>query len=175
MAARHFPGELALGADTVVALGDQALGKPTSPNEAVAMLRRLRGRTHQVITAVSLARVGAPEAPPTVWERSSITEVWMREYTDADMEAYVATGDPLDKAGSYAIQDADFHPVERIQGCFLTVVGLPLPEVLELLGESGRPVPAVERGRLEAICPACRDLRRLDLAASLGRQTKPST
>ncbi|OGG52011.1 MAG: hypothetical protein A3F84_22410 [Candidatus Handelsmanbacteria bacterium RIFCSPLOWO2_12_FULL_64_10] len=131
------------------------------------MLRRLRGRTHQVITAVSLARVGAPEAPPTVWERSSITEVWMREYTDADMEAYVATGDPLDKAGSYAIQDADFHPVERIQGCFLTVVGLPLPEVLELLGESGRPVGGLPLASIQRVCPGCRDLERL-LTATAG-------
>ena len=87
------------------------------------------------------------------------TTVWMRDYTDEEIRAYVASGDPFDKAGSYAIQHPEFRPVERIEGCFLNVVGLPLPQAKQLL----RPLQFVEldakvnERALEALCPGCAD------------------
>ena len=113
------------------------------------MLQRLRGRRHQVITGVALT--SSERAPRS---RLATTEVWMRSYTDAEIEEYVASGDPFDKAGSYAIQHPTFRPVERIAGCFLNVVGLPLPEIVDLLGEAGIG-SKVNRPALEAACPGC--------------------
>ncbi len=148
-----------LAADTVVILGADTLGidergdilgKPADAAEARAMLRRLRGRTHQVCTALTLLRVntaGARRASsqplpegvsPTT--RVTRTDVTMRDYTDAEIEAYIATGDPFDKAGSYAIQHAGFNPVARIDGSYTNVVGLPLETLRAMLADIGWPV-----------------------------------
>jgi hypothetical protein len=81
----------------------------------------------------------------------------MRPYTDTEIETYVASGDPFDKAGAYAIQDPIFRPVARIEGCFLTVVGLPLPAVYELLARVGSPRGPLSEAGLDAICPGCTD------------------
>jgi MAF protein len=151
--ARH-PDAAVLGADTVVALDDETLGKPIDADEAVEMLRRLRGRAHRVVTAVALAC--PPEAADGVLSKSATTTVWMRNYADAEIDEYVATGDSFDKAGSYAIQHPRFRPVERIQGCFLNVVGLPLPEVWDLLRAVGVH-SKLDSAALDAICPGCAD------------------
>ncbi len=103
---RDFPDATVIGADTIVVLDGMILGKPTSPADAIAMLRALRGRPHEVLSAVSVCQTGAP--PRQHLERS---KVWMRAYTEAEIQAYVASGDPLDKAGAYAIQHPGFHPV----------------------------------------------------------------
>jgi MAF protein len=100
----------------------QILGKPVDAREAAAMLQQLRGRIHQVITAVAVYR----PADGRIVSDLCITDVKMRAYTEDEILAYVATGDPLDKAGAYAIQHAGFDPVESLQGCFANVVGLPL-------------------------------------------------
>src|SRR5581483_7754290 len=139
-AAVHFPDRIVVGADTVVALGSVSLGKPSSEAEAIQTLRTLRGRDHRVITAVAAAR--AHGARVQVWRRTAVAHVWMRDYSDAEIAAYVASGDPMDKAGSYAIQDESFHPVARFQGCYLTVVGLPLPELCEVIALAGGPTPS---------------------------------
>ena len=97
------------------------------------MLRRLRGRAHLVATGVAL--YDTRDVVLTSGQRC--TTVWMRDYSDEEIAAYVATGDPLDKAGAYAVQHAIFHPVERVEGCYLTVVGLPLCLVARLLRERG--------------------------------------
>ncbi len=104
VAARH-PGATVLAADTMVALDDMLLGKPADALDAAAMLRLLRGRTHQVYTAVCVANDGS------LASQLSISDVTMRPYSDAEIAAYVATGDPLDKAGAYAIQHPVFAPV----------------------------------------------------------------
>lgn len=153
-AVRH-PGAVVLGADTVVALDGESLGKPSSEAEAIETLQRLRGRNHRVITAIALASRDA-RAHPEASSRTAVTEVWMRDYTDEEICDYVATGDPFDKAGSYAIQHPTFRPVERIAGCFLNVVGLPLPEVAELLRTAGIDASA-DGARLDAVCPGCAD------------------
>jgi MAF protein len=126
----RMPGStLIVGADTVVTQGGEMFGKPTDPADAVRMLRTLRGEVHTVVSAVAVVEAGSGRAVI----RLSSTLVSMRDYSDAEIEAYVAGGDPLDKAGAYAIQHAGFHPVAHIEGCYTGVVGLPLGALLRAL------------------------------------------
>lgn len=115
-------GAIVVACDTIVADGDQVLGKPRDADEAIEMLRRLRGRPHSVYTAITLLDKSTGRSVTEVAE----TQVVMRAYTDADLAAYVASGDPMDKAGAYAIQHRGFHPVSEVEGCFANVMGLPL-------------------------------------------------
>jgi len=115
-------GWVVVGGDTVVVLRGRILGKPAHEDEARAMLRALRGREHRVFGGVAVYR---PE-DGALWSTWVATRVHMRPLSDAELEAYIADGDPLDKAGAYAIQNRTFRPVERIEGCFANVVGLPL-------------------------------------------------
>lgn len=124
---------LVLASDTTVLLAGEHLAKPGDTDEARTMLDRLRGREHLVATGVALCRTdGAAMASAT-----SVTRVLMRDYGEEEVASYVATGDPLDKAGSYSIQHPDFQPVARITGCYLGVMGLPTCLVVALL--TGRP------------------------------------
>lgn len=133
---------LIVAGDTVVALGNLLLGKPKHDEEAVKMLRLLRNRVHQVHSAICvLAASGADAATPIV--RINTTNVWMRDYSDAEIDAYVATGDPLDKAGGYAIQHPTFAPVARLDGCLSSVIGLPLADLRQLLMAHGLDIPQV--------------------------------
>ncbi|HWQ84946.1 MAG TPA: Maf family protein [Anaerolineales bacterium] len=131
-------GSCVIAADTTVVDDNQEtaiLAKPADAEDAAAMLRQLCGRTHQVLTGlvvINLSSAGIAIARDVV-----ATEVQMRQYTDAEIQAYVATGDPLDKAGAYAIQHTGFHPVERINGCYANVVGLPLCALTRRLAEFG--------------------------------------
>ena len=140
--ANHRP-TLIIAADTTVALDDVELGKPASADDAVNMLTILRSRPHQVHTALHLLFV--PDSVPSNREngqkkqrevgRLSSTTVHMRHYTDREMADYIATGDPLDKAGAYAIQHREFAPVERLTGCAAGVMGMPLTDLIDLLGD----------------------------------------
>jgi septum formation protein len=124
---------IVLGADTVVAIDGDALGKPAGPEEARAMLRRLRGRAHEVITGVAVvdARTGRSE-------RTAVTSrVRMADYGESEIDAYVAGGEPLDKAGAYAIQGAGASLVAGLEGSYSNVVGLPLRETARLLAAFG--------------------------------------
>jgi MAF protein len=112
---------LVVGCDTIVSLNGHMLGKPRNSVDAAAMLRRLRGRSHLVHSAITCL---GPEGR-TATELVS-TRVTMRGYSDAEIAAYVATGDPLDKAGGYAIQHTGFRPVDEVEGCYAGVMGLPL-------------------------------------------------
>lgn len=118
-----------IAADTAVVDGNDILGKPVNDKDAVYMLKRLRGHTHQVYTGLALLRVSDGHTLSDL----SITDVPMRAYSDSEIIAYVQTDDPLDKAGAYAIQHADFHPVENLEGCFASVMGLPLCRLTHLL------------------------------------------
>lgn len=129
--ARAVPGGLVLGADTIVVLDDAILEKPRDTEDAVAMLRRLQGRTHHVVTAVCLVADGIERV------RHDRTAVTFRAADDEMLRAYVATGEPLDKAGAYGIQGWGAALVERIEGDFFGVMGLPVRLVLELLEEAG--------------------------------------
>ncbi len=116
-----------LGADTAVVLDGRILGKPADRDEALSTLRALSGRTHQVLTAVALASAERAEA------RVVISEVSFRSLCDAELEAYWASGEPCDKAGSYGIQGLAAVFVSRLQGSYSAVVGLPLCETAEML------------------------------------------
>lgn len=132
-AIRAEAGQVVLAADTTVVLGSDILGKPADKAEAVDMLTRLRARTHQVYTGVALLR----KSDGLLLKDVCVTDVPMRAYSDEEMHTYVATGDPLDKAGSYGIQHPDFHPVARMDGCYASVMGLPLCYVVRMLRELG--------------------------------------
>ncbi len=122
------PAWAVIGSDTAVVDGRQILGKPASPAEAAEMLANLRGRRHQVYSAIAVLKI-----PAQLVTDVCVTEVPMRAYSDEEIQAYVASGDPLDKAGGYAIQHAGFHPVEALQGCFANVMGLPLCHLVRTL------------------------------------------
>jgi septum formation protein len=130
VAAAH-PEATVIGADTIVTLDEELLGKPAGPAEAAEMLRRLRGRAHVVYSGVTVCVPGGPSRTTVVG-----STVWMRDYTEDEIAAYVASGDPLDKAGAYAIQNAPFQPVERMAGCYASVMGLPVQALADLLGEA---------------------------------------
>jgi len=126
-----------VASDTTVALGDVIYGKPVDAADAVRMLADLRNGPHQVISAVSVLRL--PDDRQTT--RINTTTVFMRDYSDAEIAAYVATDDPLDKAGAYAIQAQDFACVAALEGCHASVMGLPLADLRDLLAEFGVGVP----------------------------------
>ena len=121
------PGRLVLGADTIVVVRGQVLGKPGDRKDARRMLRLLSGRSHQVTTAVCLAGPGFEDA------RSETTRVTMRRLSEREIRDYVASGEPMDKAGAYAIQGLASRFVSRIEGCYFNVVGLPVPLVYRML------------------------------------------
>ncbi len=134
--AARLPGRLVLGADTVVVRGTRILGKPDTEDEAREMLRALSGADHQVVTGVAFALGGEVLAEDAV-----ATDVTFRELADAEIEAYVATGEPMDKAGAYGIQERGALIVRRLRGCYFNVVGLPVARVGEMLHELDRRVP----------------------------------
>lgn len=131
--ARRRPGALVLAADTEVVLDGEVFGKPADAAGAVAMLQRLQGRTHQVLTAVAVAGQGRLE------HALDITAVTFRPADAAALSAYVATGEPLDKAGAYAVQGMGGALIERIEGDVFGVMGLPIRLVIDLLARFGRP------------------------------------
>ena len=133
------PG-LIIAADTIVLDGGELLGKPADAADARRMLRRLRKREHQVVTAFTLYLRYPTGAAPRVITRHARTVVHMRDFSDAEIETYIASGDPLDKAGAYAIQNEEFRPVARIAGSYSNVVGLPLEALAEALAAQGFPV-----------------------------------
>jgi len=141
-----------LGADTVVADGGEILGKPVTVTEARGMLRRLRGRTHQVITAVALVGAGI------CYLDAVETRVRMRDYDDGEIEAYIRRGEPFDKAGGYAIQDLEFRPVADFADCYFGVVGLPLCAVIRGLRALGYPIPPSGRD-YDPVCRVCPAIR----------------
>jgi len=130
----RFPDAVILGSDTLINLDGRLIGKPSSLDDARAILQRLRGRTHDVVTAVSILdqskNVDAVET----------ARVTIRDFTDTELDAYLATGDPLDKAGAYAIQGAGRDLVASLDGDYLAVVGLPLRAVAQGLAKLGCPV-----------------------------------
>ncbi|MEP6590804.1 MAG: Maf family protein [Gemmatimonadota bacterium] len=131
--ARAVPGHLVLGADTIVVLDDRILEKPADDDEALRMLLALQGRAHTVVTSICLIADGR------TFEAADETRVVFRA-ADADLlRRYVATGEPHDKAGSYGIQGYGAALVERVEGDFFSVMGLPVRLVLRLLEEAGYP------------------------------------
>jgi septum formation protein len=129
--ALSVPGEHVLGADTTVLLDDQLLEKPADPEDALRMLRLLQGRSHEVITSVALVSHGV------LRQATDVTAVTFRPCDDDFLRAYIATGEPMDKAGAYGIQGYGAALVDRIDGDFFGVMGLPVRLVLRLMEEAG--------------------------------------
>jgi MAF protein len=150
--------QIVLGSDTTVVEGSDILGKPGDEAEALEMLTRLRGRTHQVYTGVALLR----KSDELLLKELCVTNVPMRDYSDEEMHAYVATGDPLDKAGAYAIQHPEFRPVAGMSGCYASVMGLPLCHVTRMLRKMGidakSNVPEGCQQLLEYECPVYKEI-----------------
>ena len=143
---------LILGADTVVVDGERLLGKPTDLEEARKMLEALSGRSHRVVTSIALLDLDSGMQVVDTCE----SRVPMRRFSGADLDSYLAGGDPLDKAGSYAIQDKEFMPVDaaRMEDCFANVMGLPLCHVVRNLPqEPPVDVPAACQSHTGYQCP----------------------
>lgn len=142
--AEQHPEDFILGADTVVVLNNSAgavvevLGKPADEADAARMLRSLAGRSHQVITGICLvSRVTGAVPSRRLRSAAVTTTVTMNPISDAEIAAYVATGEPLDKAGAYAIQGMAARWISRVEGCYYNVVGLPLPVLYKWLVAEG--------------------------------------
>ena len=111
-----------IASDTIVVFEEEILGKPKDDEEALAMLQRMRGQAHTVYSGLVLCDVATG-----AWLSDlAATRVWMRDYAEEEMAVYVASGDPMDKAGAYAIQHRSFHPVDCVEGCYASVMGFPL-------------------------------------------------
>lgn len=132
--ANRFPEKWVLGADTIVVIDDQILGKPKDPSDAERMLGMLSSRDHTVYTGYALLNLRMPDRKRVRWVRS---EVYIREMSQTEISGYVRTGEPMDKAGAYAIQGIGAGIVERVSGSYTNVVGLPLCEVTRDLKELG--------------------------------------
>jgi septum formation protein len=130
-AVRRGPDLVVVGADTVVVVGGEVLGKPRDTADAARMLRRLSGRSHEVLTGVAVARRGQ------MLSRVERTSVWFVRVSDAEIAWYLASGEPMDKAGAYAIQGRASRFIPRIDGSYSNVVGLPMAAVVELLEKAG--------------------------------------
>jgi septum formation protein len=133
---------LVLAADTIVVIDGEIINKPRDAMHAEAILRQLRARMHQVFTGLALVR--GPGSPEPIWYAVCETRVHFRPFSDAEMLASIAAGGVYDKAGAYAIQDPVFHPVARIEGCYMNVMGLPLCEVIPALRAGGEIIEAAE-------------------------------
>lgn len=132
LAGADRPGRYVLGADTIVVLDGEVLGKPESSSCAVEMLHRLSGRSHEVITGVAVVNPAGESHTDF-----ASTAVRFRRLSDEEISNYVSSGSPLDKAGGYGIQDRSFAPVESYDECYLNVVGLPMCVTIRLLEKSG--------------------------------------
>ena len=155
------PHTLILAADTTVAFAGEMLNKPADEQEARHMLRRLRNTQHEVHTGVVVLELGSGRE----WQGVSTAVVTMRPYSDAEIDAYVATGDPLDKAGAYAIQHPQFRPVAHLHGCYCNVMGLPICDLIMALTEFLTPealahidLTAVQKAHLHYPCPSLNTL-----------------
>ena len=145
-AAAAHPSAPVIAADTIVVLDGRVLGKPDGADEAAAMLGALRGRSHEVVSAVAVASEGRDAV------EAATTAVTMRDYGDTEIRRFIARGEPFDKAGGYAVQDAEFAPAASVGGCLCAVIGLPLWTVRGLLARVAcieTAPPAIER------CAAC--------------------
>lgn len=126
---------VAIAADTIVVQGSEILGKPIDESQALQMLSDLRGKSHTVYSGLAVFDIKKGE----IRSRTVSSQVLMREYTDKEAAAYVASGDPMDKAGAYAIQNQDFDPAPTFSHCYANVMGLPLCHLAVLLNEMQHP------------------------------------
>jgi len=158
------PQHIVIGADTAVIDGEEILGKPKDREDAERMLRQLRGRTHQVYTGLTVQQ--APDGRTLA--ELCVTDVPMRGYSEEEIRTYVETGDPMDKAGAYAIQHPGFQPVEAMRGCYASVMGLPMCHLVRALRklhiQPEADVPAACQSLLNYECPVSNAILRGETA-----------
>ncbi|MGI8969239.1 MAG: Maf family protein [Dehalococcoidia bacterium] len=147
--AARYPDTFVLGVDTMVDLDGEPMGKPEDAEAARSMLRRLSGRRHRVFSGLSLHR------GQFVRTLVVATEVTMRRYTNDEIEQTIACGSPFDKAGSYAIQDEMFHPVQSLDGCYCNVMGLPMWTVWRLLRDLAFSAQLQRPDACRPVCAKC--------------------
>ena len=145
---------IVIGADTLVCIGGQILGKPSSPQDAKRMLLKLRGQVNEVITGVAISDGKSGE----IITSSMSSYVLMRNYSDSDLDSFVASGNAFDKAGAYSVQDRSFRPASIVNGCSLNVVGFPACLVVELLQIIGVTTNPNYSRRPKSQCIGCRVL-----------------
>ena len=143
-----------IGADTLVCIGAKILCKPSSPQDAERMLLKLRGQVNEVITGIAISNGKSGE----IITSSMSSYVLMRNYSDSDISSFVASGNALDKAGAYSVQDRCFHPASIVNGCYLNVVGFPACLVVELLLLTGIPIDLNYRWQPKSQCVGCKVL-----------------
>ncbi len=148
--AKQFPRRWLLAADTLVVVGHRVFGKPQTPDEAVAMLRQLSGRSHWVVTGLCLAQTDQQGRIRKCFTAAERTKVTFRPLSDDEIAAYVATGEPMDKAGAYGIQGKAAVFVTQVVGCYYNVVGLPLAKLTTLLKAAGIDITQFWVSRVEA-------------------------
>lgn len=155
----HVPNNaLVITSDTTVAYGNELLGKPENDAEAMATLQKLRGKQHQVYSSVTVL----DRATGEIVQDLAVTNLQMRDYTDDEIQAYIDTGDPFDKAGSYAIQHKGFSPVALLDGCYANVMGLPLCHLTRTLRSFGiepaHDVPSACQRANDIDCPVFEEI-----------------
>lgn len=146
---------IVIGADTIGWMDGAVIGKPRDAEDAIQMLKHLRARPHIVYSGITV------QQDARALTLIAMTTVWMRDYSDAEIAAYVATGDPLDKAAAYAIQHNDFRPVARVEGCHANVMGLPLCHLYRALKTFGIHISEPDREcqkHLNITCPVARQI-----------------
>ena len=145
--------DIIISADTIVLHDGKILGKPKDAQDAAAMLTSMRAREHWVMTAIAVRRAHQKSARLELCR----SKVHMRAYTDTEMQSYIDSGDPLDKAGAYAIQESNFHPAQDFQGCMASVMGMPLCHLERMLRRSRDYAwtdwPSICQKKLEYTCP----------------------
>ena len=144
-------GTIIIGSDTVVSIGNMILGKPRDTSHAEYMLRLLRNGNHVIHTALSILWKGQHQLTST----RVLTKINMRNYSDFEMSQYIASGDPMDKAGGYAVQNKQFHPVERLNGCYTSAIGLPLCSLTEMLTNIGLSFPDIQYKNYATLFNGC--------------------
>jgi len=142
-----------IAADTIVVFNGEILGKPKNSNDAKIMLQKLRGKKHEVMTALAISDTKSHKC----LQDTCCSNIQMRFYSDEEITQYIATGDPMDKAGSYAIQRLDFNPAINFQGCYASVMGLPLchleRNLRKFAGYNSLPMPDICQSHLNYECP----------------------
>ena len=137
---KQHPGNIVIGVDTIVVLDNLVYGKPVDEDDAFRMLKNLQDNTHTVFTGITVFNPDDSGQTPPLLSEAQATEVRMRALSDVEIRAYIATGEPMDKAGSYAIQGIGATLIERIDGCYFNVVGMSLVQLDRMLRQAGRPL-----------------------------------
>jgi len=167
-----FPNSMVVGADTIVWLDQTIIGKPTDASDATRMLKMLRNRSHMVYSGITVMR-----GDQAITEIAT-TMVQMRNYGDDEIAAFVATGEPLDKAAAYAIQNTAFKPVAYIEGCFANVMGLPLCHLYRALKSFGVAIQEPDHAcqtYLQIDCPVAREILSASIKNQKSRQCSIAT